>query len=198
MENYCGGCELKALLSHQSDEVRIIFEYRMSSSDSKLVLYAKAGPDSVSLGDCPFSHKTHMAFKLAGFPYELKLIDLSNKPDEFLKDINPNGSVPCCQNMSTGSVIVDSDEIIRTYCNLSLDVPDNLASAINPIFGAFAGLMKNKDEEKENQYKNELRMRLAALNSFLQDNSSSPYLGGASLGYADCKIAPQLYHIKVC
>ncbi|PQM39821.1 dehydroascorbate reductase 1 [Prunus yedoensis var. nudiflora] len=45
------------------------------------------------LGDCPFCQRVLLTLEEKHLPYDLKLVDLGNKPEWFLK-INPEGKVP--------------------------------------------------------------------------------------------------------
>ena len=74
------------------------------------VLYCKQGPAAGSLGDCPFTHKAHLALRAKGFSPTLAMIDMTNKPTWFL-DINPDGTAPAYVKES-GEVITQSDDIV--------------------------------------------------------------------------------------
>ncbi|VAH01065.1 unnamed protein product [Triticum turgidum subsp. durum] len=77
----------------------------------------------------------------------MKLIDVSNKPDWFLK-INPEGKVPV-YNGGDGKWIADSDVITQVieekYPTPSLVTPAEYASVGSKIFSTFVTFLKSKD-----------------------------------------------------
>ncbi|XBJ14242.1 hypothetical protein VPH35_006308 [Triticum aestivum] len=85
-------------------------------------------PDT--LGDCPFSQRVLLTLEEKKVPYQMKLIDVSNKADWFLK-INPEGKVPV-YNGGDGKWIADSDVITQVieekYPTPSLVTPPEYAS----------------------------------------------------------------------
>ncbi|RWW82288.1 hypothetical protein BHE74_00009249 [Ensete ventricosum] len=90
---------------------------------------AAAGAPDV-LGDCPFCQRVLLTLEEKNVPYELKLIDLSEKPQWFL-EINPEGKVPVI-DFGDGKWVQDSDVITviieEKYPNPSLVTPPEYAT----------------------------------------------------------------------
>eukprot|EP01084_Bolivina_argentea_P112387 200440_1 len=63
---------------------------------SDLIIYCKGNKGATRLGDCPFTQKALICLELHKLKYEKKLIDTSNKPQDFL-DLNKisDGSFKC-------------------------------------------------------------------------------------------------------
>lgn len=162
-----------------------------------LNLFVKASKDGTSIGDCPFCQKAAMALHANNVNFDVTLIDLSNKPEDFLKTINPKGSVPCAVIKETSEIITDSDEIIQKACPdfIPTEIPNDIKEVTN-IFTPFVKLIKNKDTNLEPDLKNDLKYALSNFDNYIK--ASVPNLiGGNKVGYLDCKVAPILFHIEV-
>lgn len=169
------------------------------------VLYVKAGEDGKCLGDCPFSMKANLALKIKGLETDVRMIDLSDKPDWYL-ELNPAGSTPTYVSKS-GEVVDSSDEIVALADEEGPEKNSKLyqesnphweatAEVIGPVFGAFARLMKNKDESLAEEKSTELTASLKAVNDHLA-KVGGPYLLGAEVSAMDCNLAPKIHHILV-
>ncbi|KAL6325130.1 hypothetical protein AAG906_022697 [Vitis piasezkii] len=81
------------------------------------------------LGDCPFSQRILLTLEEKHLPYEMKLVDLTNKPEWFLK-ISPGGTVPVMK--LDEKWIADSDVIAQSleekYPDPPLGTPPEKAS----------------------------------------------------------------------
>ena len=60
---------------------------------------------------CPFAHRTRALLTLLGVPFELREVDLSNKPADFLA-LSPTGAVPLLED--DGFVLYESS-VINEY-----------------------------------------------------------------------------------
>ncbi|KAH7300088.1 hypothetical protein KP509_24G044500 [Ceratopteris richardii] len=157
-----------------------------------LVKGATGKPDV--LGDCPFCHRVLLTLEEKNVPYELKLVDLSNKPDWFL-EINPEGKVPVMKY--EGKWIPDSDVITvileEEFPEPSLKTPPENASVASKIFPCFVKFLKSKDPSDGTE--EALLTELKSLNDHLQH--SGPYVAGDKITAADFSLAPKLLHLKV-
>ncbi|KAL6861758.1 hypothetical protein ACP4OV_017458 [Aristida adscensionis] len=83
------------------------------------------------LGDCPFTQRVLLTIEEKHLPYELKLVDLANKPDWLFK-INPEGKVPIVKLEEKW--IADSDVITQAleekFPEPSLATPPQKASVL--------------------------------------------------------------------
>ncbi|KAG2616005.1 hypothetical protein PVAP13_3NG091174 [Panicum virgatum] len=106
---------------------------------------AAGAPDT--LGDCPFSQRVLLTLEEKKVPYEMKLVDLGNKPEWFLK-ISPEGKVPVF-NSGDDKWIADSDVITQVieekFPTPSLVTPPEYASVGSKIFPSFVKFLKSKD-----------------------------------------------------
>lgn len=166
-------------------------------------LFIKAGPDGV-IGDCPFSQKANLALQFRKVDYNMHTVDLSDKPDWFLK-LNEAGSTPVFVEEGQSSPLCDSgdivsraDEIGKGDVVLKRDDPkwDEASDAISPLFGAMVSLLKNDDESADGDLKKDLSEALQKLNSHLE-SVSGPYLLGDKVSALDCELAPKLKHVSV-
>ncbi|PKA51969.1 Glutathione S-transferase DHAR3, chloroplastic [Apostasia shenzhenica] len=96
-----------------------------------VLVCVKAATDAPdTLGDCPLCQRVLVTLEEKKVPYEVKLIDLSNKPEWFLK-ISPEGKVPVLK-IAEDKWVLDSDvmtQIIEEkYPNPSLVTPPEKTS----------------------------------------------------------------------
>ncbi|KAL5721841.1 valine--tRNA ligase [Ranunculus cassubicifolius] len=138
------------------------------------------------LGDCPFTQRVLLTLEEKHLPYDMKLVDLRNKPEWFLK-INPEGKVPVVKFNETW--VADSDVITQTledkYPEPSLVSPPEKASIGSKIFPTFVGFLKSKDPKDGTEMA--LLYELTSLNDYLKENISAP----------DLSLAPKLYHMEI-
>ncbi|XP_013583395.1 PREDICTED: glutathione S-transferase DHAR3, chloroplastic-like [Brassica oleracea var. oleracea] len=94
------------------------------------------------LGDCPFCQRVLLTMEVKHVPYDMKMVDLSNKPEWFLK-ISAEGKVPVVK--FDEKWVPDSDVITQTledkYPEPPLATPPEKASVGSKIFSTFIGLM---------------------------------------------------------
>lgn len=126
--------------------------------------------------------------------YDMKLVDLGNKPEWFLQ-ISPEGKVPVIK--LDEKWIADSDIITKSleekYPVPSLETPPEKASAGSKIFSAFIGFLKSKDPNDGTEQA--LLDELTSFNEYLKDNG--PFVNGDSISAADLSLGPKLYHMEI-
>ncbi|MCH86379.1 dehydroascorbate reductase family protein, partial [Trifolium medium] len=90
------------------------------------------------LGDCPFSQRALLTLEEKKIPYNIHLIDISNKPQWFL-EVNPEGKVPVIK--FDDKWVPDSDVIVGIledkYPEPPLATPTEFASVYDPLFLSF-------------------------------------------------------------
>ncbi|PWZ17411.1 Glutathione S-transferase DHAR3, chloroplastic [Zea mays] len=121
------------------------------------------------LGDCPFTQRVLLTIEEKHLPYDLKLVDLANKPD-WLFEINPEGKVPIVKLEEKW--IGDSDVITQAleekYPEPPLATPPEKASVGSKIFSTFIGFLKSKDPSDGTE--EALLNELTSFDSYLKDN----------------------------
>ncbi|KAH7300092.1 hypothetical protein KP509_24G044800 [Ceratopteris richardii] len=157
-----------------------------------LVKGATGKPDI--LGDRPFCHRVLLTLEEKNIPYKLTLVDLSNKPEWFLK-INPEGKVPVMKY--EGKWIPESDVITEIleekFPGPSFKTPPEKASVGSELLPSFVKFLRSKDRSDGTE--EALLAELKSLNDHLKDNG--PYVAGDKITAADFSLAPKLLHVKV-
>ncbi|CAM0913560.1 unnamed protein product [Alopecurus aequalis] len=183
----------RLLPSRASPAPRRAFTARASAQP--LEVCAKASitvPDR--LGDCPFTQRVLLTIEEKNLPYDLKLVDLTNKPDWLFK-INPEGKVPIVK--LEDNWVADSDVITQVleekYPQPSLATPPEKASIGSKIFSTFIGFLKSKDTNDGTEQT--LLSELTSFDSYLKDNG--PFINGEAVSAADLSLAPKLYHMEI-
>ncbi|EMS61567.1 Glutathione S-transferase DHAR3, chloroplastic [Triticum urartu] len=142
----------------------------------------------------PFTQRVLLTIEEKNLPYELKLVDLANKPD-WLFTINPEGKVPIVK--LEDKWIADSDVITQVleekYPQPSLATPPEKASIGSKIFSTFVGFLKSKDTNDGTEQT--LLSELTSFDSYLKDNG--PFINGGTISAADLSLAPKLYHMEI-
>ena len=167
------------------------------------VLFVKAGKDGVALGDCPFSQKANLSLRFQNIDFTVDHINLKDKPQWFL-DLNEDGTTPVYvdQTLAIGDseeIIEHADKIATTGFKLIREDDPNWQKAydaVAPIFGSLVRLLKNKDDEKEDELKAALTDALVQLDQYLA-SIDSKYLLSDTVSSLDCNLAPKLEHIIV-
>ncbi|KAK9283356.1 hypothetical protein L1049_011598 [Liquidambar formosana] len=153
---------------------------------------AAGAPDVV--GDCPFSHRVLLTLEEKKIPYQLHLINLSDKPQWFT-EVNPEGKVPVIK--VDDKWIPDSDVITglleEKYPAPSLCPPPECASVGSKIFPSFVKFLKSKDPNDGSEQA--LLDELKALDDHLK--AHGPYINGENITAVDLSLAPKLYHLEV-
>ncbi|KAI3430050.1 uncharacterized protein J3R85_008330 [Psidium guajava] len=183
------------------------FKQRCGSSQRRLCIMAKSSalnPLEVcakasvtipnKLGDCPFCQRVLLTMEEKHLPYDLKLVDFSNKPEWFLK-INPEGKVPVVK--LDEKWVADSDVITQSleekYPDPPLMTPAEKASIGSKIFSTFLGFLKSKDSTDGTEQA--LLNELSSLNDYIKENG--PFINGSEISAADLSLGPKLYHMEI-
>ncbi|KAK1271173.1 Glutathione S-transferase DHAR2 [Acorus gramineus] len=150
---------------------------------------AAAGAPNI-LGDCPFSQRVLLTLNEKSLPYNMKLINVSNKPQWFL-EVNPEGKVPVLE--LDGKWVSDSDVITQLIEERYPIPPLSTTSEGSKIFSTFVTFLTSKDpnDGSEQALLNELR----ALDEHLKVHG--PYVNGENVSAVDLSLAPKLYHLEV-
>lgn len=146
------------------------------------------------LGDCPFSERVLLTLEEKKVPYQMHLIDVSNKPKWFL-EVNPEGKVPVIK--LDDKWVADSDVIVgllEEKCpDPSLSPNPEFASVGSKIFSAFVNFLTSKDPNDGTEQA--LLDELKALDDHLK--SHGPYVCGEKVTAVDLSLAPKLYHLEI-
>jgi len=172
-----------------------------------MTLYCKAGPDGVSVGDCPFAHFVRMVLEEKGLEYELRPSTQETKP-QWLIDYY-EGKMPALRHRK--ECYVESD-VIADYLEFFFQEPslkanskdeDVANAAIEGIFPAIAKYLKHTPDgdDEDAELRGNLETILARLEAHLKsgdDNSRGPFLvgDGQKMTMLDCSLAPKLYHMQ--
>ncbi|KAK9272638.1 hypothetical protein L1049_003014 [Liquidambar formosana] len=171
------------------------FSVMMSAVSSPLEVCVKASVTTPNrLGDCPFTQRVLLTLEEKHLPYDLKLVDLANKPEWFLK-ISPEGKVPILK--LDEKWIADSDVITQSleekYPNPPLGTPPEKASVGSKIFSTFIGFLKSKDPSDGTEQA--LLNELTSFNNYIKENG--PFINGKEISAADLSLGPKLYHLEI-
>ncbi|KAL3845107.1 hypothetical protein ACJIZ3_002510 [Penstemon smallii] len=146
------------------------------------------------LGDCPFTQRVLLTLEEKNLPYDLKLVDLKNKPEWFL-ELSPEGKVPLIK--LDEKWIPDSDVITQAleekFPEPSLVTPPDKASVGSKIFSTFIGFLKSKDPSDGTEQA--LLSELTVFNKYLEENG--PFINGREVSAADLSLGPKLYHLEI-
>ncbi|XP_021729710.1 glutathione S-transferase DHAR2-like [Chenopodium quinoa] len=146
------------------------------------------------LGDCPFSQRVLLTLEEKKIPYQMHLIDVSNKPKWFL-EVNPEGKVPVVK--LDDKWVSDSDVIVglleEKYPDPPLASNPEFSSVGSKIFSTFVTFLKSKDANDGSEQA--LLVELKALDDHLK--SHGPYVCGQKVTAVDLSLAPKLYHLEV-
>lgn len=146
------------------------------------------------LGDCPFTQRVLLTLEEKHLPYDMKFVDLSNKPEWFSK-ISPEGKVPVVK--LDGKWIADSDVIAQAleekYPDPPLQTPPEKASVGSKIFSTFVGFLISKDPNDKRE--DALIRELTFFNDYIKENG--PFINGKEISAADISLAPKLYHLEI-
>ncbi|KAL2990766.1 hypothetical protein AAZX31_11G221300 [Glycine max] len=146
------------------------------------------------LGDCPFCQRVLLTLEEKHLPYDPKLVDLTNKPEWFLK-VNPDGKVPVIK--FDEKWVPDSDIITQTleekYPSPPLLTPPEKATAGSKIFSTFIGFLKSKDPNDGTEQA--LLSELSSFSDYIKENG--PFINGSEISAADLSLGPKLYHLEI-
>lgn len=144
---------------------------------------------------CPYVHRTLIVLQLTQANYDVKYIDLKDKPDWFLK-ISPTGKVPVLEVGDT--VLFESsaiNEYLNAVSNASLMPTQPLEQAQHRAWIEYgsglimtnARLLRASDEETAHQLLEKFQVNLGYLEHQL---NRTPYFGGENFALIDAAYAP--------
>ncbi|KAI3976979.1 hypothetical protein MKX01_008837 [Papaver californicum] len=169
---------------------------KMSSSVSApLEICVKASITTPGkLGDCPFTQRVLLTLEEKHLLYDMKMIDLANKPEWFLK-VSLEGKVPLIK--LDDKWLADSDVITQAldekYPDPPLSTPPEKASIGSKIFSTFIGFLKSKDQSDGTEQA--LLNELTSFNDHIGKNG--PFINGKDVSAADLALGPKLYHLEI-
>ncbi|CAN1122710.1 Probable glutathione S-transferase DHAR2, chloroplastic [Linum perenne] len=127
-------------------------------------------------------------------PYDMKLVDLTNKPEWFLK-LSPEGKVPVVK--LEDKWVPDSDVITQSleekFPDPPLATPAEKSSVGSKIFSTFIGFLKSKDPADGTEQA--LLSELSSFDDYIKENG--PYINGEKVSAADLSLGPKLYHLEI-
>ena len=169
-------------------------------------LYAKAGPDGKSMGDCPFAHFVQLVLQEKGLEYELIPSIQETKPNWLVESYG--GKMPALRHRK--ECYVESD-VIAEYLDFFFQEPplkvgsaseiEAAETAIAGIFPAIAKYLKHTPDGDDDDLalKAGLEEKLAALEAHLgSEGRTGPFMvgSGEKMSLIDCSLAPKLYHME--
>ncbi|KAL5743456.1 hypothetical protein ACOSP7_026314 [Xanthoceras sorbifolium] len=166
-----------------------------SSSANPLQVCVKASVTTPNkLGDCPFCQRVLLTMEEKHLPYDMKLVDLGNKPEWFLK-VSPEGKVPVVK--LDEKWVPDSDVITQAleekYPDPPLGTPPEKTSVGSKIFSTFIGFLKSKDPGDGTEQA--LLDELSSFDHYIKENG--PFINGEKVSAADLSLGPKLYHLEI-
>ncbi|RDX57856.1 Glutathione S-transferase DHAR3, chloroplastic, partial [Mucuna pruriens] len=142
----------------------------------------------------PFCQRVLLTLEEKHLPYDPKLVDLTNKPEWFVK-VNPDGKVPVIK--FDEKWVPDSDFITQTleekYPSPPLVTPPEKATVGSKIFSTFIGFLQSKDPNDGTEQA--LLSELSAFNDYIKENG--PFINGNEISAADLSLGPKLYHLEI-
>ncbi|KAK1410639.1 hypothetical protein QVD17_37176 [Tagetes erecta] len=188
-------CNPNTFISTANCKRRALRRSTLAMSSTPLEVCAKSSLTAPNkLGDCPFTQRVLLTLEEKHLPYDLKLVDLGNKPDWFLS-ISPEGKVPVAK--LDDKWIADSDVITKSveekFPEPSLVTPPEKASVGSKIFSTFIGFLKSKDANDGTEQA--LLNELSAFNDYIKENG--PFINGENISAADLSLGPKLYHLEI-
>jgi len=170
-------------------------------AEGGMTLYLKAGPDQVSVGDCPFAHFVRMVLEEKGLEYDLKPSVQETKPKWLIEHYE--GKMPALRHKK--EAYVESD-VIAEYLDFffpdpplkSRDVAATAAAeqAVEGFFPAVSKYLKHTPDgdAEDAELKANLEESLGKLDKHLK--TTGHYLLGDQVTLLDCSLTPKLYHMK--
>ncbi|KAI0492969.1 hypothetical protein KFK09_027245 [Dendrobium nobile] len=141
----------------------------------------------------PFSQRVLLTLEEKNLSYDIKLANLANKPEWFLK-ISPEGKVPVAK--LDDKWIADSDiitQLIEEKCpEPPLAAPPEKSSRFKNILN-FIAFLKSKDPNDGTEQA--LLTELTAINEYLKENG--PFVNGEKISAIDLSLGPKLYHLEI-
>lgn len=158
---------------------------------------------------CPYAQRAWITLNLKGVKYEPVVIDLANKPANYVAEINPRGTVPVLDVGSKNFIYESSlivDYVADKYAEqgVCLKYADSMAAANGRFFaddfgnacsGLFAVIWGDNEEAKVNGRKR-LAEGLKRVDALLGRSSAGPFVFGGNISRADIIVIPFLIRIR--
>lgn len=170
-----------------------------------MTLYAKAGPDGKSMGDCPFAHFVRIVLEEKGLEYDLQPATQETKPSWLVEHYG--GKMPALRHKK--ECYVESDVIAEYLDFFFQESPlkqkasdmEEAEAAIEGIFPAIAKYLKHTPDgdDEDLQLKANLEEKLGNLESHLsKDGRVGPYMvgDGDKFSLVDASLGPKLFHMQ--
>lgn len=156
----------------------------------------------ISFHICPFVQRSAIALQALGVDYDIRYIDLTDKPDWFL-EISPRGKVPVLRS-ERGALFESTpiaeflNESVGGGALLPADPFDRAAArawmaTINDLITPLYVLSVSPSEKVARDQADKLRAGLAPVEQALGDG---PYFMGDALTLVDCVAAPLLQRMR--
>uniref|UniRef100_A0A7S4ARC1 GST N-terminal domain-containing protein n=2 Tax=Pseudo-nitzschia australis TaxID=44445 RepID=A0A7S4ARC1_9STRA len=180
-------------------------------TEGGMTLYVKAAEDGTSVGDCPFAHYIRMILEEKKLPCQVQPCASNDDKPAWLMEYY-EGKLPCLKHKKEAYV---ESNVIAAYLDYFFPFTDGsdddererkaatekAEDAMEGFFPAVAGYLKDVDGDNDESSPKlvALREKLAALEETLGDNggATNNLDGTAAFGLLDCRLVPQLYHLKV-
>ncbi|MCB1326851.1 MAG: glutathione S-transferase family protein [Leptospiraceae bacterium] len=157
-------------------------------------------PELISFKLCPFVQRSVITLKHKGVPFDVKYIDLENKPDWFLR-LSPTGKVPV---LKVGDTVLFESAVINEYLN---EVNPPSMHPADPLERARhrAWIELGSDLLGE-QYRwmigdqatfEKAEAALASKLSRLEAEVRGPFFAGGSPCLVDAAVAPLLHRFEI-
>lgn len=170
-----------------------------------MTLYAKAGPDGKSMGDCPFAHFVRIVLEEKGLDYDLRPATEETKPSWLIEHYG--GKMPALRHKK--ECYVESD-VIAEYLDYFFREPplklkanemEEAEAAMEGLFPAIAKYLKHTPDgdDEDLDLRANLKAKLSNLESHLsKDGRRGPYMvgDGDMFSLVDASLAPKLFHMK--
>jgi len=158
----------------------------------------------ISFAICPFVQRATIALNMKKVKYDIKYIDLKNKPEWFLK-ISPLGKVPLL--IYNGEVLFESSAILEFLDDEfepQLHPHDNILKAknrafieiANQLFMALYAFMMSENKEKLNEAVEKLEYLLMVIENKVSQTENK-FFNGEQFGLIDAFFAPAFYRLKI-
>jgi len=146
-------------------------------------------PILYSFRRCPYAIRARIALISRGIEFELREVDLSNKPADMLK-LSPKGTVPVLL-LPTGQVIDESLDILDYVLDYQFDkTTEALITSMVDDFVPALHRFKYADRYEDVNLEHEKALIVQYLNELDQLLASSDYLRGDMMQKADMAILP--------
>eukprot|EP01095_Lingulamoeba_sp_RSL-Kostka_P000585 TRINITY_DN10852_c0_g1_i2.p1 TRINITY_DN10852_c0_g1~~TRINITY_DN10852_c0_g1_i2.p1 ORF type:complete len:230 (-),score=83.04 TRINITY_DN10852_c0_g1_i2:180-869(-) len=161
---------------------------------------------------CPFAHRALFTAELKEVEYEYVHVPLGKeKPESYVKDINPRGTVPALilnddnnkkvleslfvsefldDISNAGPKLQPQDAYERYQTKIVIDV---FGKTLGPLYG----LLKNQEEENNQVFIEKITSSLNDVFDIYKETSEGPYLFGDRITIADIAIIPFLERFSI-